>query len=263
MEIDTFIRGGQNIELNPMVSYQESDRGVMIKTKEVIGKSYFTKDFVLSSANQSCLWNQRRPLIAYWGTEQKPVSMQIRFLHNMYDYASANIFCSQDSINVLGAINFTTNGGDRHVTIDVIKDGTIKASDLRLRFEFGGDISSVGIESPDTSKNIVTGKSGKLNFRIELPYQKFDEYKGTWLTGGDDKNKWIDFVIYSGIEKEFNFGKIQEAVFGFLFSLKAGNIPEDKVKISKTGKYLKMEWHELAVQALTKPYNERATLVLK
>jgi hypothetical protein len=82
MEIDTFIRGGQKIELNPLVSYQESDQGVWIETKEVIGKSYFTNDFVLSSANQSCLWNQRRPLIAYWGTIQKPVSMQIRFLHD-------------------------------------------------------------------------------------------------------------------------------------------------------------------------------------
>ena len=169
MEIDTFIRGGQKIELNPMVSYQESDKGVWITTKEIIGKSYLTKDFVLSSANQSCLWNQRRPLIAYWGTPQKPVSMQIRFLHDMYDYASANIFCSQDSTNVLGAINFTTNGGDKHVTIDVIKNGTIKATDLRLRFAFTGDISSISFAPTDQIIRVVNGTSGKVKFRIELP----------------------------------------------------------------------------------------------
>ncbi|MBL7965578.1 MAG: hypothetical protein JNK09_01170 [Prolixibacteraceae bacterium] len=263
MEIDTFIRGGQKIELNPLVSYQESDRGVWIETKEVIGKSYFTRDFVLSSANQSCLWNQRRPLIAYWGTTQKPVSMQIRFLHDGYDYAAANIFCAQDSTNVLGTINFTTNGGDRHVTIDVIQNATIKATDLRLRFEFGGDISSVGFNAPEADKNRVVGKSGKLNFRIELPYQKFGDYQGNWSIGGNEKNKWIDFVIYSGTEKEFNFGKIQEAVLGFLFSLKAGTIPEAPVEVAKSGENLNLKWNNLSVSALTKPYEERATLVLK
>ena len=263
MEIDTFIRGGQKIELNPLVSYQESDKGVWIETKEVIGKSYFTNDFVLSSANQSCLWNQRRPLIAYWGTTQKPVSMQIRFLHDGYDYAAANIFCAQDSTNVLGAINFTTNGGDRHVTIDVIKDATIKATDLRLRFEFTGDLSSINFTSADTKNRVVNGSSGNVNFRIELPVVKFGDYSGTLTTGGDDKNKWVDFAIYSGAEKEFNFGEIQEAVLGFLFSLKAGTIPVAPVEVSKSGENLNLKWNGLLVNALTKPYEERATLVLK
>lgn len=264
MEIDTFIRGGQKIELNPLVSYQESDKGVWIETKEVIGKSYFTNDFVLASANQSCLWNQRRPLIAYWGTEQKPVSMQVRFLHDMYDYAAANIFCVQDSTNVLGAINFTTNGGDRHVTIDVIKDATIKAHDLRLRFEFGGDISSVIFNSPEVGNNSVSGKSGNLNFRIEFPYQKFDSCRGELTTGGDDKNKWIDFVIYSGVEREFNFENIQEAIIGFLVSLNNNQIDSNKqVCVLHSGEKLEMMWNNLKVKALTKPYLERTTLVLK
>jgi hypothetical protein len=264
MEIDTFIRGGQNIELNPMVSYQESDKGVWIKTKEIIGKSWFTKDYVLSSANQSCLWNQRRPLIAYWGTQQKPVSMQIRFLHDMYDYASANIFCAQDSTNVLGAINFTTNGGDRHVTIDVIKDATIKATDLRLRFEFTGDLSSINFTSNDTKNRLVQGNSGKVNFRIELPVVKFGDCIGTLSTGGDDKNKWIDFVIYSGTEKEFNFEKIQEAIFGFLVTLKNGPILHQKnVTVISSGGQMEFIWENLKVTAKTKPYAEKVSLVLK
>lgn len=264
MEIDTFIRGGQNIELNPMVSYQESDKGVWIKTKEIIGKSWFTKDFVLSSANQSCLWNQRRPLIAYWGTEQKPVSMQIRFLHNMYDYASANIFCSQDSTNVLGVVNFTTNGGDRHVTIDVIKNATIKAADLRLRFEFTGDLNSINFTSTDAKNRVVNGTSGHVNFRIELPVLKFGDYIGKLTTGGDAKNKWIDLVIYSGAEREFNFEKIKEAILGFLVTLNDKPIRSiAPVNTNEAVDYITFTWNGLNVKALKKPYSERATLVLK
>ena len=264
MEIDTFIHGSQNIELNPLVSYQESDRGVKIVTKEIIGKSYLTKDFVLSSASQSCLWNQRRPLIAYWGDEKKPVYMQVRFLHNLYDYAAANIFCSQDSTSVLGAINFTTNGGDRHVTIDVIRNATIKATDLRLRFEFGGDISSITFNAPDIQRHSVSGKSGKIHFKIALPYVKFNGYKGSWSTGGDDKTKWIDFVIYNGPELEFNFEKIDEAVIGFLLSVKTFEAKSNKsVKFSKTDGFLNLGWGNLQIKAALKPYYERATLILK
>ena len=264
MEIDTFIHGGQNIELNPLVSYQESDRGIKIVTKEIIGKSYLTKDFVLSSANQSCLWNQRRPLIAYWGSEKKPVYMQIRFLHDLYDYASANIFCSQDSTNVLGAINFTTNGGDRHVTIDVIKDGTIRAKDLRLRFEFGGDISNLSFMAPDIQRQSIRGKSGKIHFKIDLPYVKFSDYQGSWSTGGDDKTKWIDFVIYTGPELAFNFEKIDEAVIGFLLSVKADPIFDSPpVKAFMKDQYLNLSWKNLQIKAAAKPYSERATLILK
>ncbi len=264
MEIDTFIRGGQKIELNPLVSYQEGDNGVWISTKEIVGKSWFTNDFVLSSANQSCLWNQRRPLIAYWETEQKPVSMQIRFLHNRYDYAAANIFCSQDSTNVLGAINFTTNGGDKHVTIDVIKEATIKATDLRLRFEFTGDVSSINFTSTDPKNRVVKGSSGKVNFRIELPIVKFGDYSGTLTTGGDDKNKWIDFVIYSGTEKDFDFKKLRQTIIGFLVTLKNGPIEADKkVSIRKSGDQMELRWNNLNVNARTKPYEERVSLVLK
>jgi hypothetical protein len=264
MEIDTFIQGNQNIELNPLVSYQESDSGVNIVTKEIIGKSYLTKDFVLSTANQSCLWNQRRPLIAYWGSEKKPVYMQIRFLHDLYDYASANIFCSQDSTNVLGAINFTTNGGDRHVTIDVIKDGTIRAKDLRLRFEFGGDISNVTFMAPDIQRQSISGKSGKIHFKIDLPYVKFSGYQGLWSTGGDDKSKWIDFVIYSGPGLAFNFEKMEEAVIGFLLSLTADHpIESSPVMAFKKDQYLNLSWKMLQIKAAAKPYPERATLILK
>ena len=182
----------------------------------------------------------------------------------MYDYAAANIFCDQDSTNVLGAINFTTNGGDKHVTIDVIKDATIKATDLRLRFEFTGDLSSINFASTNQQRRLVQGSSGKVNFRIELPVVKFEDFKGSLTTGGDDKSKWIDFVIYSGAEKEFNFEKIQEAIIGFLVTLENRSImPDKRVSVIKSGDQMELTWNNLEVKAKTKPYTERVSLVLK
>ena len=164
---------------------------------------------------------------------------------------------------MLGAVNFTTNGGDRHVTIDVIQNATITASDLRLRFEFGGDAGSVIMAQTDGIRKVVTARSGVVNFRIEVPYDKFSGEKGILVTGGDDKNKWIDYVVYSGSEKSFNFEEINEAVIGFLVALKTGDIADEPVEVSTSDETLHLKWNNLSVSALTRPYGERATLVLK
>jgi hypothetical protein len=165
--------------------------------------------------------------------------------------------------HVLGAVNFTTNGGDRHVTIDVIQNATITASDLRLRFEFGGDAGSVSMAQPDGKRKVVTGRSGVVNFRVEVPYGQLGGEKGTLVTGGDDKNKWIEYVVYSGSEKTFNFEEISEAVIGFLVAVKTGGIGELPVETSISGDTLHLKWNNLAVNALIRPYSEKATLVLK
>ena len=146
----------------------------------------------------------------------------------------------------------------------MIKDGIIKATDLRLRFEFGGDIGSVVFISTDPETRSVRGKSGNMNFKIELPYVKIDNLKGYLSTSGDEKTKWVDFVFYSGPEQAFNFEKIEEAVIGFLLSVKAGKTLDDyPVKAIKSDKYLQFSWKGLQIKALAKPYSEQATLILK
>jgi hypothetical protein len=83
-------------------------------------------------------------------------------------------------------------------------------------------------------------------------------------TGGDEKNKWIDFIIYSGTEKEFYFEKIQETIIGFLVSLndKVAN-QSSLVKIQESEDYMNLSWNGLNVKALKKPYSEKVSLVLK
>ena len=104
---------------------------------KITGTSYMTDKYAISSANRSSLWNQRRPFLVYWGSVEKPYYLQVRFLHDMYDFSSACFYSEQTDNRLLAAINFITNGGDKHINIDIIKDGKITAGDLRLRFEFG------------------------------------------------------------------------------------------------------------------------------
>jgi hypothetical protein len=264
IQIDTFIRANQNFEINPLVSYQEKDTTRKLEMHDVIGKTYFTHKFALSSVNKSCMWDQRRPVLAYWGDASNPNYMRVRLLHDQVDYAAANVFCNQDSTNILGAINFTTNGGDKHVTIDAIKNATIEATDLRIRFEFGGDFKNVNYTQIDTLNKIAYVQSKGLNFRVEVPIVRFMENSPVFLSGADASSKWVDLVLYSGEKKSINFEQIQEAVIGFLINISEGNFSQSsKVKSSIKKGQLILSSGGLKVNVAVKPYPEKVSLLLK
>jgi hypothetical protein len=109
-----------------------------VKRFNRIGTTYLHPQFALGTVNHEDLWNQRRALLLHFGTHQKPGYMHLRFLKNGYDLSSAWLTTAQREGVVLGAVNFVTNGGDTHISLDLVKNAKIKARDLRLRLEFGG-----------------------------------------------------------------------------------------------------------------------------
>lgn len=264
LQLDTFIHANQSFEINPMVSYQTTDTVRKLTIKNVIGKSYLTNSYVLSSINKSTLWDQRRPIMAYWGTSKKNNYMRVRLLHDMSDYAAANVFCDQDSTHILGAINFTTNGGDTHVSIDAIKNATIKATDLRLRFEFGGNVGDVLFTEIDSLKRSAVINSDRLKCRIDIPYVKFDGFNPVFSVGSDATIKWIDLIIYNGAQREINFNKIKEAVIGFMIAVSEGSgIAVPTISTVNDGQLLTVSAGKLRVNVATKPYTEPISLLIK
>ena len=61
----------------------------------VIGTTWLDLQFALGSVNRGDLWNQRRALLAYWGTAERPSYLHVRCLHDGYDFAAAQFFSLQ------------------------------------------------------------------------------------------------------------------------------------------------------------------------
>lgn len=184
---------------------------------QLIGTCFLTNDYTFSTANRSSFWNQRRPFLVYWGTRQEPKYLQARFLHDGYDFSSASIYCSQENNEALCGLNFVTNGGDKHINLDVLKDSRFEATDLRLRFEFSGvDSQKLNIKK---DRNFIHINSGKINFTISLLFAGFDGNKGEWKPGGNKDARWIDYVFYEGEKKEFQMDKIAKAAMVFAFKV--------------------------------------------
>lgn len=222
-------------------------------TPQIIGTSYLSSRYALSSINHASLWNQRRPLIAYWGSKQQPKYLQVRFLHDNYDFSSASISSVQAENKVLAAINFVTGLGDKHINIDKIKDGKFTASDLRLRFEFGNAQFSESFALPASYNKPFTIQTDELAFRIHLFEASLNNQIGYWEKGTDGKISWVDFVLYKGNTANFNLLEIQKCITAFTLSISEENATQ-KVATPTYGyenKVLKVTWENLSLSVNT------------
>lgn len=222
---------------------------------QVIGTTYLTEDYAISSVSRSSLWNQRRPILVYWGELNNSHYLQVRMLHDFYDFSTASIFSQQKNNQILSAINFATNGGDKHISIDRLKDGRFKATDLRLRFEIG-NCDNVAINLPQNINDniLINADNGKI--AIRLLTAEFDNLDGYWEKGSDGTINYLDYIIYNGKEKDFDLTQIEKAILSFalMFGTTEDNISIDKTPNAKIEEnVIKCTWNELSVKTNVKP----------
>ncbi len=190
---------------------------------DIIGTTYLHPDYTLGSVNIGDLWNQRRPLLAYWKTDDGTVAMRLRCLHDGYDYSSASIFTVQDKGDILGAVVFATDRGDTHISLDRIKNATIKAKDLRLRLEFEGAIDKLRLPTITNPAKImpVNFSSGPIHGIFHISWAKFDDLPIKTEIGRDANSAWIDIILYEDAEREICFNDITEAGVFFALSIRS------------------------------------------
>ncbi len=242
--------------------YPRTERDVLkVEEPQIIGTSYLTDQYALSTANRSTMWNQRRPFLAYWGTPEQPHYLQVRMMHDDYDFSVADFFSDQKENKVLAAITFATNGGDKHISIDRISEGKFKAKDLRLRFEFG-KVPERELTLPEASDAPFTIETGGLQFSILMYLAEFGGMKGRWEKGSDADASWVDYVLYSGNEKDFDLSSMNEAALGFAFSLdeKGQPIRMQQISSSRQGGTLAAQWAGLKVSVPMKPMEQPKNL---
>ncbi|MHC4569541.1 MAG: hypothetical protein ACYTE3_27765, partial [Planctomycetota bacterium] len=155
------------------------------------------------SVNIGDLWNQRRPLLAYWKTDDGVVAMRLRCLHDDYDYSSASIFTVQDKGDILGAVVFATDRGDTHISLDRIKNATIKAKDLRLRLEFEGATENLKLPAAVQLNEPIEISSAPVTVDFQIPHAAFGDYPLKVETTPSG----IDLILYTGPEKPINFAQ--------------------------------------------------------
>jgi hypothetical protein len=125
------------------------------------GTTLLTPAFCLGSANRSDFWIQRRPLIAYWGDATRPPKcLQMRVIKDDYDFTSALLYSAQNQGSVLGSIRFRSDGGDKHPSLDRIKNGTFSLTQMRMELFFG--------QWQASNRILLNGKPGPQEFTAHI-----------------------------------------------------------------------------------------------
>ncbi|WP_282943086.1 hypothetical protein [Paenibacillus sp. RC67] len=184
-----------------------------------IATTYKDERISLGTFSKDVMWNQRRNLLAYTRNGDSFSYIHLRFLHDGYDYSSAVFTSRQDRTDVLLGIGFCTNGGDTHIGLDLI-DGTLEAADLRLRFEIGGCLEGVETRiKEDTEAVHVKLDDAALAMRAAVLFASFDGEQPHWEITRDGERLYVDYIIYAGDKKRFDFRSMQEALLVLAFRL--------------------------------------------
>lgn len=220
-----------------------------------LGYTWLAPDFCFGTVSRSTTWQQRRPYVAYWGDKDNTRYLRVRLLHDFEDFGIGNIFSVQEKGEALTAMNFATNGGDYHVSIDRLKEGRFNAKDVRLRFEMASDRLYDKISFDDKG---LTVKDEDTQVTINMLKAVFGDAEIKAEKGHDDKLAWVDYVIYKGDEKSFDLNAVNKACFVWQTVIGSANAPvaASKPKITEKGNHLEARTAKMAISIPVKPAKE-------
>ncbi len=182
----------------------------------VSGVTWMDEDACIGSVNRDNLWDQRRPVLSYWRTENDPaVCFRVRFLKDGVDFASTYISSAQKENRVLSVFSLLTHKGDWHEHLDRPEvDGVFEASDFRIRFQL------IGKEAEITRLEDMQFElsSGSRRLLVHGMAGRFGDHAINWELGeerkGDDQVVFVDAVCYSGDSRVFQFAEMGSVVLG-------------------------------------------------
>lgn len=239
-------------DLEPLFAAPTAPRTVtetFIRRTQTVGTTYLHPQYALGTVNRGDLWNQRRALLLHFGTATRPGYVQLRFLKDGYDFSSAILTSAQRAGTAVGTVHLITDGGDTHISLDKVKQGTIRARDLRVRFEVGGPAAAQATVNVGPDGQAARLQLGDLPVAIRLAYARFGRAAPSLTTGRDAERAWVDVVFHEGDERTFALATLEEAVAGFVFAVGPAPVPTAAVKEGR----LEVQAEGLAVRAPVRP----------
>ena len=199
--------------------------------------TYMTDAYTLGSLHRECAWNQHRNVLGYFGTVDAPVALNLKCLHDGWDYCSGLMNTVQDRGRVLSTMAFATNGGDTHVCLDMVKEAKIRAKDFRVRCLFEGATDQLDAVQTGEHTFLVTDRTGGVRVVVDFPYAVFGQLPVRFEVTRGERMLGIDAVLHSGEQAEIDFGAMAEAII--VTSIDIGTaesaIPEAAVCVKNGG----------------------------
>ncbi len=234
----------------------------------VVGTTYLAPDICFGSVSHGDLWNQRRAVLAYWGTADNPSYLHLRLLHDGYDFSSGYLFTTQRDNVVLAAITLVTDNGDTHLHLDPLKDGRLRLSDLRVRLEIGGAAAQHIATEPVDLKSPLAQPIGELTLAVQVGHAVCGAFPvtGAWLSSDDADAilhlppgachgapaAALDIVLYHGPEIDIDLATLAPVLVALGITLDAAPVTGE-LAVTPAGDNWSLNWNLPAPLSLTAP----------
>ncbi len=214
--------------------------------------TYMNDTFTLGSLHREVAWNQHRNVLGYFGTVEEPVALNLKCLHDGYDYCSGMMVTVQEKERTLTTVGFTTNRGDTHINLDPVKDATISADDLRVRWLFGGAVKHLDVETLANNTFRVTDRRSGLHVVIAFPFAVMSGQKVTFEVNRTEDELAIDAVLYHGERRDICFTDLSEIAVATALCITFDDVTALPVTAAAENDLLTAEYDGLKVQCGTR-----------
>jgi hypothetical protein len=205
----------------------------------------------LGSINFEDTWNQRRPILAYWKTDQDPaVSLRVRLMHDGYDFASGMIRTHQSDHRVLCALSLLNDRGDTHIGLDRTDKPIFTFSELAAQWELVG--LGVRIEAIDEHRFELS--AGDYRGILHTGFASFMGNQVTWEIGQMQRGAILKATCYQGEPQQLDLREIHDFKLACALEIipMSQNASADKLMVEPLGHTgYTARWQDLFVEVPT------------
>jgi hypothetical protein len=179
------------------------------------GAMWFDGDLCLGSVNVENLWQQRRPLIAYWKIGDTLAMLRVRLVHGDADFASGVLRTAQQGPALLSRCSLVTNKADSHDHMDLPPDGVFRFDRLALSIE----LTAPGAAARGSAAEAFVLKAGGREVVVRPAHAEFDAYSVAWDTAVENGKACVRALINGGAPVALVPAKMRRIAIGFYLAI--------------------------------------------
>lgn len=216
-------------------------------TPPLTSYTWLHPDYCLGTFKNHDMWNQRRPLMAYFATAAGTACFRVRCLHDDMDFSGAVMHTVQQKGAAAGGISFVTDHGDYHYILTPIPDEGITAERITVDFIVEGALDEVRVtgekKSAENSNATWRFQIGRDIMYLTILKAAFGEETVRIEEIDTNESKGIRLVLYGGEKQKIDLKQIEKAYAAFWLEITDHSDSDSPV----TGGTVREEGESLAV----------------
>lgn len=208
-------------------------------TPALTAYTFFQPEYCLGSFREHDMWNQRRPLMAYFDTEEGVACFRVRCMHDDMDFAGAILRTCQQEGAAVGAVRFVTDHGDYHYILTPVIDGKIRADRFSLDFVLEGalagtKVTALGRDGQDGAESFLF-ETGGCRLYLKILGAVFGREQVRTELIDTDSAKGVRLVLFEGKNRELDLAHLEKAYAAFWLEITGGWEPATKGRLKEGG----------------------------